>query len=154
MSSNLYSRTWLYLSKSFSNFLKSTSNCTIKFCILQSFSKSYRSSLPEVFLRKGVQENNHAEVWFQWSCFAALLKLHFDSIISEKSFNERLFHVETSKLSFYVNQLRVFIEEYLFPNRRLISFYISILPWIAGFYSIVIKSRLFGLHVFFAFFRK
>ena len=24
-----------------------------------------------------LQENTHAEVWFQWSCFATLLKLHF-----------------------------------------------------------------------------
>ena len=43
-----------------------------------------RSSHPEVFLRKGILKTcnkftgeHHAEVWFQESCFATLLKLHF-----------------------------------------------------------------------------
>ena len=37
-----------------------------------------RSSHPEVFLTKSMQENTHAEVQFRQSCCAALLKSHFN----------------------------------------------------------------------------
>ena len=53
-----------------------------------SYTALFRSSHPDVFLGKGVlkvfwkyaanlQENTHAEVWFQKSYFATLLKSHF-----------------------------------------------------------------------------
>ena len=74
-----------------------------------------RSSRPEVFVRKGVlktwskfTENDHAEVQFQLSCFATLLKSYFGigvllyicCIFSERFLLKEHLWTATSGLSF------------------------------------------------------